>query len=93
MPPISRALATLACREVESYCERLFEYDNPGQKLDPPVKVTAYGFCDEGATVSTLVRFDRIFSFDDGDAEAPERWLATRVKSIISPSGAAIAKK
>lgn len=96
IPPISRALAELACEEVKKYCDALYEEDNPGKTIDHSTEVTPYGFCDEGATVNTLFKFKWSPTLEGGSVEALDATkyrLGRLVRGILSPSGAAIAKK
>jgi hypothetical protein len=91
IPPISRALAEVVCNKVVEHCDAYEIADEESSDL-LPTEVTAFGFCDEGATVNTLLKFRTTPGFDAQSVNdaGPRLKLRTTVEEILSPSGQAI---
>lgn len=91
MPPVSRALARLICDNVVQHIDTLAPKD-PEEEKPYPVVLDAFGFCDEGATVNTVLQFEYSFSIGETPTES-EGYIADlrrTVERTLSPSGKAI---
>lgn len=92
-PPISKALAFLACEKIAEYCEGP-PVEDSGSQSGLRIELTPYGFCDEGATVSTLLRFNVTPVLIGGrrDHTLMALDIEHQTAQVISPSGTAILK-
>ncbi len=90
-PPAPKALAELVCSKMTDYIEGNVAdgYQDPA---DSGTELKAIGFCDEGATVSTLIVFtnSRRFSGDENRIDGVIYSLQRTVELALSPSGKTI---
>jgi hypothetical protein len=86
-PPVSKALAGLVCDKIKKHVEGL---DDPDRQTPAgtETELEAYGFCDEGALISTLIRFktSRRFPGDQDTVQSRILMLERTAQLCISPS-------
>ena len=93
IPPIPKALAEIACDNIVAHCDNL-PRENPSLPDSKGTRIIPIGFCDEGATVNTLLKFTCSPTFAGGQEsfENAKEKLKKVVEKVLSPSGAAILK-